>query len=68
MNFFEKFVLPNKKLNINKEKKSRLILNKNIVEAIEEKKNFPKKIPNPINLKDVIDYYDQIWKTNTTLI
>ena len=64
MNFFEKFVLPNKKYKINKEKTNRLVLNKNVIEAIEEQKNLPKEIPNPINLKDVIDYYDQIWKRN----
>ena len=64
MNFYEKFVLPNKKFHVNKEKTKRLTLNKNIVKVIEEQKNLPMEIPNPINLKDIIEYYGQVWKTN----
>ena len=64
MNFYEKFILPNKKFHINKEKANRIILNKNVVKVIEEQNNLPMEIPNPINLKDIIQYYDQVWKTN----
>ena len=64
MNFFLNYVLPNKKLVIDKEKSERLVLDKETINVIEEKSDFPREFPHPISLEDLGKYYSILWKRN----
>ena len=67
MNFYMNVVVPNKKLNFNKEKSKRLILNKDVINVIEEKTNFPRKFPQPISLEELTKYYSIKWNSEIPL-
>ena len=65
MEFYFKYVLPQEKLIIEKNKQNdTIILDKEILNIIEEKKNFPKELPKKINLSELMKYYAIKWKRN----
>ena len=67
MNFYMNVVVPNKKINFNKEKAKRLILSKEVLNVIEEKTNFPREFPKPISLAELTKYYSIRWSAETPL-
>ena len=62
MNFFLNYVVTNKKLIIDKEKSNRLVLDKEIINVLEEQANFPREMSKPISLADLTKYYNVLWK------
>ena len=64
MNFFLNYVVPNKKLIIEKEKSKNLVYDKELTNAFEEQVNFPRELPKPISLSELTKYYGIIWKRN----
>ena len=64
MNFFLNYVVPNKKLIIEKEKSKNKVYDKELTNVLEEQVNFPKEFPKPISLSELTKYYGIIWKRN----
>ncbi len=62
MNFFLNYVVPNKKLIIDKEKSERLVLDKEMINVFEEQHNLPRELPQPISLAELTSYYNIKWK------
>ena len=62
MNFFLNYVVSKKKLIIDKEKSNRLVLDKEVIDVLEEQYNFPREMPKPISLSEVTQYYSILWK------
>lgn len=62
MNFYLKYVVSKKKLIIDKEKSNRLVLDKELIDVLEEQYNFPREMPKPISLSELTQYYNILWK------
>ena len=66
MNFFLNYVVPNKKLIIDKEKSERLVLDKEMINVFEEQHNLPRELPQPISLAELTSYYNIKWKGSSS--
>ena len=65
MDYYLKHVYPKEKKKLENEKQSDAFkLKKDVIKVIEESNNFPKEMPKPIKLKDLIEYYGIKWKKN----
>ena len=64
MNFFLEYVVTKRKLIIDKEKSNKLLFDKEIIDVLEEKNNFPRELPKPIKLSELTQYYSIVWKDN----
>jgi len=65
MEFFLKYVCNNEKSFVGKNNKDKLVLDSEVVNALNEQKNYPIQLPRSINLSDVVNYVNLKWKGYT---
>ena len=65
MDYYLKHIYPKEKKKLENEKQSDVLkFKKDIIKVIEDNNNFPKEMPRPIKLKDLLEYYGIKWRKN----
>ena len=64
MDFLLNIVEKKKKLVIDETNPKIFVLNKKTIDVFDEQENFPRLLPHPVQLEELVKYYSIRWKRN----
>ena len=63
VDYYYNIVYPEEKVVLEKNSdKNNLLFDKEVINAFQEKNNFPREIPKPVNLNELTKYYSILWR------